>query len=47
LSEEAVTGITRTAAHVLGLEEERGTLEAGKAADFVLWDIDRPRELAY
>jgi imidazolonepropionase len=24
-----------------------GTLEVGKAADFVLWDIERPGDLAY
>ncbi len=24
-----------------------GTLEAGKAADFAVWDIERPAELAY
>jgi imidazolonepropionase len=23
------------------------TLEAGKVADFVLWDVERPAELAY
>ena len=25
----------------------RGTLEAGKVADFVAWQIDRPADLAY
>jgi imidazolonepropionase len=45
--EEALAGITREAAAALGLAADRGTLEPGKAADFVLWDIARPAELAY
>jgi len=45
--EEALAGITRNAARALGLAASHGTLEAGKAADFVLWDIERPAELAY
>ncbi len=45
--EEALAGVTREAAAALGLGSERGTLEVGKAADFVLWDIERPAELAY
>ena len=44
---EALAGVTREAARALGLGAERGTLEAGKAADFVLWNIERPAELAY
>jgi imidazolonepropionase len=44
--EEALAGVTRHAAKALGLED-RGTLEAGKRADFALWDIARPAELAY
>jgi len=44
---EALAGVTRNAAHALGLAEERGTLAAGKAADFVVWDIGRPAELCY
>jgi len=35
------------AARALGLEDEIGTLEAGKAADLAVWDIERPAELAY
>jgi imidazolonepropionase len=31
----------------LGLEDGIGTLEAGKAADLAVWDIERPAELAY
>jgi imidazolonepropionase len=45
--EEALAGVTRNGARALGLLGELGTLEAGKAADFVLWDIERPAELVY
>jgi len=45
--QEALAGATREAARALGLAHEVGTLETGKVADFVLWDIERPAELAY
>ena len=45
--EEALAGVTREGAAALGLSRDRGTLEVGKAADFVLWDVVRPAELAY
>lgn len=45
--EEALAGLTRHAAHALGLQDEIGTLEAGKACDLAIWDIERPAELAY
>ncbi|MDX3928639.1 MAG: imidazolonepropionase [Shinella sp.] len=45
--EECLAGVTREAARALGLSQETGTLEAGKWADFVLWDIERPAELVY
>ena len=45
--EEALSGVTRHAATALGRGESTGTLEAGKRADFVLWNIDHPAELAY
>lgn len=45
--EEALAGLTRHAAQALGLQGEIGTLEAGKACDLAIWDIDRPAELAY
>ena len=45
--EEALAGITRNAALALGDGSRAGTLEVGKDADFVLWDIDEPAELAY
>ena len=44
---EALAGVTRNAARALGLGSDRGTLETGKLADFVLWDIDHPAELVY
>lgn len=45
--EEALAGMTREAARALGLQDEIGTLEAGKACDLAIWDIERPAELAY
>jgi imidazolonepropionase len=45
--EEALAGMTKHAARALGMEKTHGTLEAGKSADFALWDIGTPAELAY
>jgi imidazolonepropionase len=45
--EEALAGVTLHAAKALGLGDSHGSLEAGKVADFVAWDIARPAELAY
>jgi imidazolonepropionase len=45
--EEALAGATRHAARALGLQDEVGTLEPGKAADIAVWDIEHPAELAY
>jgi len=45
--EEALAGATREAARALGLAADCGTLEPGKRADLVVWDIDRPAALAY
>lgn len=44
---EAIAGITRNAAKALGLEDDRGTLEIGKRADILLFDIETPAELCY
>jgi imidazolonepropionase len=44
---EALAGITREGARALGLAGDRGTLEIGKRADFVLFDVAHPRELSY
>jgi len=45
--EEALAGVTRHAARALGVQEERGTLAVGKAADFVVWSIGELEELGY
>jgi len=45
--EEALAGVTIHAAKALGLQSTHGSLEAGKAADFVAWRIGRPAELSY
>lgn len=45
--EEALAGVTRHAAQALGMQGERGTLEAGKAADFVVWNVGELEELGY
>jgi len=45
--EEALAGVTTHAAAALGLGHSHGTLEAGKVADFVAWNIERPADLAY
>ena len=45
--EEALAGITREGARALGVLDDFGTLEAGKAADFAVWDINHPAELSY
>ncbi|MDQ2823036.1 MAG: imidazolonepropionase [Pseudomonadota bacterium] len=44
---EALAGCTVHAARALGLHDSVGTLEVGKCADFALWDIARPADLAY
>lgn len=45
--EEALLGVTRHGAQALGLGETHGTLEVGKVADFAVWNVARPAELAY
>jgi imidazolonepropionase len=44
---EALQGVTCHAAQALGLAQETGKLEVGLSADFAIWDIDRPADLAY
>jgi len=44
--EEALAGVTRHAAQALGLKD-RGVLAPGLRADFVLWDVAHPAQLAY
>lgn len=43
---EALQGVTKHAAQALGLEDQIGTIEVGKRADFALFDIDHPRDIA-
>ncbi|MFP3494659.1 imidazolonepropionase [Pseudomonas sp. SIMBA_059] len=45
--EEALAGATQHAATALGMGNTHGSLEVGKVADFVAWQIDRPADLAY
>lgn len=44
--EEALRGVTVNAAKALGLDD-RGQLAAGQRADFCVWDVTHPNELAY
>ena len=44
---ECLAGVTREAAAALGLADERGTLEAGKACDLAIWNAASPAELVY
>lgn len=45
--DECLAGVTREAARALGMADRIGTLEAGKACDLAIWDIERPAELVY
>ena len=44
---EALAGFTINAARALGMQDRWGTLSVGKQADFSVWDIEEPAELAY
>ena len=44
---EALRGVTINGARALGLGDEVGTIEMGKACDLAVWDIDDPAELVY
>jgi imidazolonepropionase len=45
--DECIAGITREAAHALGLLHQTGTLEPGKWCDLAVWSVDAPAELVY
>ena len=45
--EEALAGVTINGAKALGLDHKKGSLEPGKDADLVVWDIDSPADLCY
>jgi len=44
--EEALLGVTANGARALGLKD-RGRIAEGLKADLVLWDVERPGDLAY
>jgi len=44
---ECLIGVTRNAARALGLGDQVGTLEQGKACDLAIWDVEHPSELVY
>ncbi|MFN3229486.1 MAG: imidazolonepropionase [Asticcacaulis sp.] len=45
--EAALAGVTRHAARALGLQDQIGTLEVGKQADFCVWNASHPAALSY
>jgi imidazolonepropionase len=44
---EALAAVTVNAAHALGLGEDRGSLEAGRLADLVVWRVPTHRQIPY
>ena len=46
-AEEALAGVTRQAARALGVQALRGELAVGRAADFVIWNVQSIDELGY
>jgi imidazolonepropionase len=45
--DEALVAATINAAHAIGLGDEIGSLEGGKAADFVIWNVPTSRQIPY
>lgn len=45
--EESLQAVTINAAKALGMQNKIGSLEVGKQADIVCWDISHPRDLVY
>ena len=44
---EALAAVTVNAAHAIGLGDEVGSLEPGRAADFVVWRVPNVDQLPY
>lgn len=45
--EQVLAGVTVHAAQALGLQHSHGSLEVGKVADFVAWQVSHPAEIVY
>lgn len=45
--DEALSAVTINAAHAVGLEADIGSLEPGKAADLVIWDVPTSTQIPY
>ena len=45
--EEAFTAATYNAAQTLGLHNEIGSVELGKKADLIIWDLDSLIDIPY
>lgn len=45
--EESLLAVTKNASLALGINNEVGTLEVGKKANFVIWDVNKIEEIVY
>jgi imidazolonepropionase len=45
--DEALAAVTINAAHAIGMGDEIGSLESGKAADLVVWNVPTSRQIPY
>jgi imidazolonepropionase len=46
-ADEALSAVTVNAAYAIGMGEEIGSLEGGKAADLVIWNVPTSRQIPY